>query len=137
LPPSDVGSADQRRTVLLIEDDANVAHLAKVFLSRAGYDVILAANGNTGLAVGADAKLRLDAAIVDLGLPDLAGDRIVKRIVELRPECAIVVATGSYDSYGEHRDVWLAKPFRMGELVAAVEQAIAKHRAHVLAGREA
>jgi CheY-like chemotaxis protein len=61
--------------ILMIEDDLSNARLAERILTRAGYEVVIAANGEEGLGKVMDARPAL--ILVDLGLPDIDGQTVI------------------------------------------------------------
>ena len=62
-------------SIVLIEDNEQSARMAEKILSRVGYDVYLAADGETGLELVQDVVA--DLILVDLGLPDMDGQTVV------------------------------------------------------------
>jgi CheY-like chemotaxis protein len=84
--------------VLVVEDEVMIQMLAVDYLEGAGFKVDTAATGADALN-----KLQLipggvDAAIIDLGLPDRRGDSLVQEIRSLYPSLPIVIASGRDDS---------------------------------------
>ena len=69
---------DDLPLVLLIEDDPHSAELMRTQLTSAGYGVEVAGDGATGLAAAADH--RPDAIVLDVGLPDMDGYEVLRRI---------------------------------------------------------
>lgn len=61
--------------IVIIEDTYNSARLAEKLLIRAGYQVIIAADGETGLTTVFEN--RPDLVLIDLGLPDIDGQTVV------------------------------------------------------------
>ena len=74
---------DTRATILIIEDGADIRRFLRASLSAEGYKVVESATGQRGIIDAASHKP--DLAIVDLGLPDLDGLEVVKRIREWSP----------------------------------------------------
>jgi CheY-like chemotaxis protein len=82
--------------VLLVEDVAELRAVLRQSLSlRAELEVVGEA-GDGAAGVQAAARLQPDVIVLDLGLPDLAGEDVVPRIRAVTPEAQIVVYTGSY-----------------------------------------
>ncbi len=66
------------KRILIIEDDAKLAELVRLYLERDGYRITIAHDGREGLAL---ARQRLpDLVILDLMLPGLAGGEILKQL---------------------------------------------------------
>ncbi len=66
--------------ILIIEDDAGLRHLLSIELEKRGYDVIVAADGETGLEKFQ--KSRPDLAVIDVALPKLNGREVCRHIRE-------------------------------------------------------
>src|ERR1043165_3034080 len=67
-------------TALVIDDEPQIRRLLQVTLEASGYRVFDATNGNDGLAQAA--QRRPDVVLLDLGLPDLDGATVLKRLRE-------------------------------------------------------
>src|ERR1700749_2544352 len=72
------GRGDGERTVVVVEDDAHIADLLDLYLREAGFRVLQAATGERGLALVAQHRLSL--AVLDIGLPDIDGFEVCRRI---------------------------------------------------------
>jgi DNA-binding response OmpR family regulator len=109
--------------VLLVEDDdAIAAGLARV-LDGQGHPVQRLATGSEAVAAaGQDIGL----VILDLGLPDIDGLEVCRRLRAARPELAILILTARDQELDvvagldAGADDYLLKPFRLGELLARV-----------------
>jgi two-component system, OmpR family, response regulator len=109
---------------LVIEDDDRIARLVSRALSDDGYGVERAARGHDGLteALAGD----FDLVVLDLMLPDMAGDQVLERLVEVRPEQRVLVLS-AVPEIGTRVAVleagaadFLGKPFAVAELLARV-----------------
>lgn len=114
-------------TVLVIEDGADIRRFLRASLSAEGYKVVESATGQRGIIDAASHKP--DLAIVDLGLPDLDGLEVVKRIREWSPMPVIVLSARGNESskiaaLDAGADDYVTKPFGVGELLARVRAAL-------------
>jgi two-component system KDP operon response regulator KdpE len=108
-------------TVLIIDDESQIRKLLHITLSGAGYRVLEADTGNLGLNQAATG--RPDVIILDLGLPDLDGVDVVRR---LREWCQTPVLILSVRDASDQKvaaleagaDDYLTKPFDGMELIA-------------------
>jgi len=114
-------------TILCIEDEAQIRRFLRASLSTQGYRFLEAVNGRQGLA---DAATRSpDVIILDLGLPDIDGLEITRRLREVT-NCPIIVlsARGQERDKVEALDVgaddYLTKPFSVAELLARIRVAL-------------
>jgi two-component system, OmpR family, KDP operon response regulator KdpE len=113
--------------VLIIDDDRDLLNVCTVGLEAFGHDVRTAATGHDGLT---EAAIRgPDVIVLDLGLPDLDGIEVCKRI-RTWSEVPIVVlsADGSEDrkvsALDDGADDYMTKPFGMRELNARLRVAL-------------
>ena len=110
--------------LLLVEDDARMAATAGQFLRNHGFAVDHAAAGRAALELAA--INRYDAVVLDLGLPDLDGLEVCRRLRQAQPSLRILMATArdAVDAriagLDTGADDYLVKPYALGELVARV-----------------
>ncbi|MEN8184943.1 MAG: ATP-binding protein, partial [Myxococcota bacterium] len=83
-------------TVLVVDDDDLVLELAQEFLERAGYEVITAGGGREALERVADGS-RIDVVLLDVLMPDLGGEEVLRSLRRDRPEIPVILATGFGD----------------------------------------
>ncbi len=118
-------STSSRATILVIEDDPDIADLLGIHLSDLGYALDRAADGKTGL----DKALHGDYALVilDLMLPELDGLEVCKRIRSQDRYLPILMLTAKAEELDKvlglelGADDYLTKPFSIRELIARVK----------------
>ena len=114
----------ERGTILVVDDEANIADLVELYLRRDGYRVVKANNGEAGLKAVADHRPRL--VVLDVGLPDIDGLEVCRR---LRQTSTIpVIFLTARDTEVDRvlglemgGDDYVTKPFSPAELVARVK----------------
>jgi CheY-like chemotaxis protein len=109
------------RRVLLCEDDALIRMNAADILDEAGMVVIEAGSGQQ--ALGALAAAGTDLCIIDVGLPDMTGIELFRKIRARFPEVPVLFATGHArlpEVDGEGRTAILPKPYDENTLLAAI-----------------
>lgn len=115
--------------ILVVEDEPLVRLLISEMVADGGYDVLEAATFNEGLAKAEDPASDVSAAIIDLGLPDGAGDELVLKLRALRPALPMVLTSGHPDEELRQRlkkltrFAILAKPFTAAQLALALASA--------------
>jgi two-component system alkaline phosphatase synthesis response regulator PhoP len=111
------------QTVLVVDDEPRIVELARDYLEHAGYRVLTAADGETALA--AVDRDRPDLVVLDLGLPEVDGLEVTRR-VRRTSRVPIVMLTARDDELDRilglelGADDYLTKPFSPRELVARV-----------------
>ncbi len=117
-PPSQV--------VLIIDDEIQIRRLLKISLEAGGYRVYEAVNGAEGLAEAA--QRRPDIVVLDLGLPDMDGVTLLKRLREWTNVPVVVLSVRDRENdkiaaLDNGADDYLTKPFSTGELLARLRVA--------------
>ena len=113
--------AVKERIVLVVEDEIQIRRLLRVCLERNGYTVVEAATGDEGIAQAI--AHQPDLVLLDLGLPDMDGILVLRRIREWSQVPIFVVSVrGREDDKIKALDSgandYLTKPFSTGELLA-------------------
>ncbi len=108
--------------ILVIEDEQALRESLQRDLGAAGHSVDVAADGTEGLY--AALEYPLDAAVIDLGLPGVAGLEIIRRLRAAGRSYAVLVLTArdrwqdKVEGLGAGADDYVAKPFHFAELQA-------------------
>ncbi|MDO4634201.1 MAG: response regulator transcription factor [Eubacteriales bacterium] len=121
--------------ILVVEDDASVRNLITTTLKANGYRYQTAANGE--MAVSDAASYNPDIVLLDLGLPDMDGMEVIRKIRSWSNMPIIVISARSEDqdkigALDEGADDYLTKPFSVEELLARIRVA---QRRLMLAGQ--
>ncbi len=118
---------------LVIDDEVQIRRLLRVALEGAGYDVHEAEAGQLGLQ--AAAHVRPDVIVLDLGLPDLDGVGVLKRLREWSQTPVIVLTVRDSDedkvaALDAGADDYVTKPFSTVELLARLRAAQRRVQPH-------
>jgi len=110
--------------ILLIEDEAGISRFVQQGLESAGYQVLVAVNGDDGLAMAL--RDEVEVVVLDLGLPGLPGEEVLRRLRQRRPSVPVIVLTAK-DAVGDRvanldagADDYMVKPFSFSELLARI-----------------
>ena len=123
---------DLRPTILLIEDEPPIRRVLCATLQAGGFQVITAATAQEGCTQAAVCQPAL--ILLDLGLPDLDGLEVTRRLREWATMPIIVLSARGRESdkiaaLDAGADDYMTKPFGMGELLARIRVAL-RHVAH-------
>jgi two-component system KDP operon response regulator KdpE len=118
--------------LLVVEDEAQMRRFLRTSLANQGYRIVEAATGADALAQAR--AHNPDLVLLDLGLPDIDGLAVAKRLREwMSAPIVIVSARGQEDdkvrALDEGADDYLTKPFGTKELMARIRVAL-RHAAH-------
>jgi len=113
--------------VMIVDDEPQIRRLLTVTLEANGYRVLSAVNGQEGLVLAAQHRPAL--VILDLGLPDLSGQEVLRRLREWS-EVPVVILSVLGDEKGKvaaldaGADDYVTKPFNTDELLARLRVAL-------------
>ncbi len=107
--------------VLIIDDEPQIQKMLGVILRHAGYDVVNASTGESGLKELAFKKPQ--AVLLDMGLPDMEGSEVLVRIREISDVAVIMVSVRGQEEVKvkcleNGADDYITKPFSAVELIA-------------------
>jgi CheY-like chemotaxis protein len=114
-------------TVLVVEDEWAVRGLVRQVLSRAGFSVLEAGEGQEALDVAAKHGKDIDVLLADAVMPGMGGREVAERLRAERPGLKVILMSGyswdalMADSDGAAEAEFLSKPFAPDELLARIE----------------
>jgi DNA-binding response OmpR family regulator len=110
--------------VLLVEDDTGIAVPLSRALQREGHEVLVVGDGYSALSCAS--HQRVDLLVLDLGLPGMDGLDVCRRLRKTRADLPVLMLTARTDEVDfvvgldAGADDYVAKPFRLAELLARV-----------------
>ena len=119
-------SEEKPTVALVIDDEVQIRRLLRLTLEANGYKVFEAATGQDGLLEAA--QRRPEVVVLDLGLPDLDGVTVLKRLREWSRVPVLVLSVRDRDedkiaALDNGADDYVTKPFSTGELLARLRVA--------------
>ena len=118
--------------VLMVEDDPEITELLEEYLARYGIELFSVRSPTVGLEKLATE--RYDLMLADLGLPEMDGLELCRRVKERYPHLPVIVSTARADvsdkvvAFEIGVDDYIAKPYEPRELVARIQALIKRYR---------
>ena len=117
-------------TILLVEDDEQVRHLARAILKRKGYSVLAAKNGAEALILLASHDGPVHLLLTDVVMPDMNGRELFRQATETHPNLKVLYMSGYTTNVIVHRGVldegvqFIQKPFTVEGLAAKAREVL-------------
>ena len=122
---------EQAKRILLVDDDPEIVESMKIALSAKGYDVLIARDGNQGLAI-AD-RDNPDLIILDMMMPKRSGFLVLEHLRQNRtvPTKVIMITANEGNRHQAYAEVlgvddYLRKPFSLDKLISSVQKLLEK-----------
>jgi two-component system cell cycle sensor histidine kinase/response regulator CckA len=128
--PAAVQVAGGRETILVVEDEADLRELTRIFLEGYGYTVLQASSAEQAMEAAERFNGQIDLLLTDVILPGMSGQRLAEQVLGRRPQTKIVYMTGYTDDIVVHHRVLepgvqlLQKPFSKTELALKVRSTL-------------
>jgi signal transduction histidine kinase/CheY-like chemotaxis protein len=125
-PESQSASQDQK-TVLVIDDEKDVAMMAKDLLEIEGHTVITESNPIQGIEVYKQKQAEIGVVLLDWTMPEMSGKEVAEALVAINANVKIIIATGySADDIKSKMDIakvsgFLQKPYTLKALLSALQ----------------
>lgn len=123
---------NDRRVVLMVEDDNKLREVLTKFLSRNDYEVLAAENGKVGLKLFYENSKNLDIVLLDGMLPDIDGVDVLKEIRE-HSQVSVIMLTAreseedQLNGLNNGADNYITKPFLMKVLLVHMDKLIQRN----------
>ncbi len=122
--------ANSKKRILLVDDDGEIIESLKYALGSKGYEILIARDGNQGLAM-ADRE-DPDLVILDMMMPKRSGFLVLEKLRQSRPvPIRVIMITANegsrHKAYAEMLGVddYIRKPFAMDRLIESVNRLLA------------
>jgi len=115
----------EKRRILIVEDDRTISELLAYNLRRAGYEVLQEYDGRRGLEVAVSGQV--DLVLMDLMLPGLDGIAASREIARRKPQLPIIMLTARseretvLEGFSSGADDYVTKPFDLDLLLARIQ----------------
>jgi two-component system cell cycle sensor histidine kinase/response regulator CckA len=129
-PAASSAARQGRGTILVVDDEPGVRHVARLILEKSGYTVLTAYDGEEAIRIfGANAG-EVTAILLDMTMPVMSGEDALAGLRKIRPAVPVVLCSGYSETEVASRFAnqalagFLKKPYEPAELVDAVRRAI-------------
>ena len=118
--------------ILLVEDELPLLQLLERYLQRGGFEVQTYSDSAEALRNFESDPSRYDLVIADLGMPEISGDAMLHKMLEIRPDLLILICSGSpfyvssLPDTLEKQVAFLQKPFLPKMMMEAIEGLLAR-----------
>ena len=127
-------TARGHETVLVVDDEPGLRTLARTGLQQRGFDVVAVESGEQALEILRSGEPHVDAMLLDLTLPGISGERVLREVRKLTPGLPVVIASG-YATV-ESQSSWMAagamsfvaKPYRIQQIAQKLREALDRHQ---------
>lgn len=129
-PVAEESLATGHEHVLFVDDDGEIAEMAKMMLERLGYTVTIRSSSVEALEAFRAAPERYDVVITDQTMPKLTGSRLAAELLAIRPDLPVILTTGfsetiSTETFGRHSiRAFVMKPIVMHDLSSALRRVL-------------
>jgi two-component system, cell cycle sensor histidine kinase and response regulator CckA len=126
----DADSARGHETILVVDDEPGLRALAKSGLRQRGFDVLAVESGEQALEILKKGEPHVDLVVLDLTMPGLSGEKVLRAIRGFRPHLPVLIASGYATVQNQSSWVaagavgFLAKPYRIRDLASKLREVL-------------
>jgi len=126
----EVDSARGHETILVVDDEPGLRALAKSGLRQRGFDVVAVESGEQALEILRVGEPQVDMVVLDLTMPGLSGEKVLRAIRGFRPHLPVLIVSG-YATV-QNQSAWVnagavgfvAKPYRISDLAGKLREVL-------------
>jgi nitrogen-specific signal transduction histidine kinase/CheY-like chemotaxis protein len=121
--------AAKQPLILLVDDEKMIRQLTKTILNKAGFEVVLAENGETAIELYRERHAEIALVILDAVMPRLSGRDTLRALTKIAPGIPVVFSSGYSNEQVDLNEFpqvrgFLAKPYRAEQLVQKVNEIV-------------
>ena len=126
----ETATARGHENILVVDDEPGLRALAKSGLRQRGFDVVTVESGEQALEILKQGEPRVDVVVLDLTMPGLSGEKVLRAIRGFRPGLPVLIASGyatvqSQSSWVAAGAVgFIAKPYRIQDLAGKLREVL-------------
>ncbi|PCI36536.1 MAG: hypothetical protein COB53_09240 [Elusimicrobia bacterium] len=125
-------AAGHRRTILVIDDERIILNMAERALTKAGWNVLTAPDGRSGVEIFRKFRRQIAATLLDFTMPGLNGSETLACLRAVDPFARVIFTSGYAASMnpnqdgGPNADAYIPKPYTAQELIDTVQLTVAR-----------
>jgi len=118
---------EEKRTILVVDDEELVLDVEVTLLQRIGYNTLMACNSREACQVFKDKYEQIDLVILDMIMPDENGATTYKRLKKINPDVKVLISTGYVkdgnveEILNDSQNALITKPFKLGEFANKID----------------
>lgn len=118
--------------ILLIDDEISIVEIGKGLLEKLGYEISASTSSIDALAIFQKDPGYFDLVISDIMMPDMTGEMLARKLIEIRSDIPVILCTGFSDNMTEEKaqkmgiTALVMKPLMAGELARVVQKGMEK-----------
>ncbi len=121
-------------TILLVDDEEYIRDLGKRILSRAGYRVLTAGNGQEAIEIYSQKESEISLVLMDLIMPEMGGKECLEKLLQINPETKAIVTSGLLPDQATREFIrrsakgFIGKPYNLKEISLVIREVLDKGR---------
>ena len=117
---------DSRATILVAEDEPIIRNLLNLILTKSGYNVLSATDGQEALQIASEHDYGIDMLVSDIQMPGMTGVELAKELERFRPNLPILLMSGFSQGMLILETGWsfLEKPFFPSAMLQKVSESL-------------
>ena len=122
-------------TILLVDDEDSLRDLGQRMLTKFGYNVLTAQDGETAVRIYREKRTKISLVILDLIMPGIGGKKCLDLILKENPSARVIIASGYSVDISTRKELELrskgliTKPFELKQMLTAVRNALDENQA--------
>lgn len=128
--PKESLSKGGSETILLVDDEEQVLQIGSRVLTKFGYNVIQASNGDEAISLYKDKFAIIDVIILDMIMPKMGGRQCLNEILKINPEAKVIISSGFSAENSDEEDIrrlikgFIHKPYEVKYLLSTVRDVL-------------
>lgn len=120
--------------ILVVDDEEDIRNVTKEILEHYGYRVLLAKDGKEAVESYKEKSEEIDLVVLDLTLPYMKGEDVMKKIIEMKPNARVIVSSGSPDEERKKMllklgaKAFIGKPYPFEKLLRLIREILDKNK---------